>query len=247
MHRVILAIGLVLVALPATADECLPCPPPEPPPPVWIGSIDFSYLATAGNSEAKTFGLATRWARQPTPWGAELEALANRAESGGAKTAERIFGGVRSKRAVGDRYELFAGLSYERDQFAGFDSRVVLETGGLQRVLTGPVHELNFDLGLTWTREEPVTGPGSDYVGGIAGARYAWKINNSATFRERLVLYPDFEDSSDWRLRSETSLETALASSWALRVSYLLTRDNVPPPGFEKDDSATSVSLVWKR
>ena len=28
---------------------------------------------------------------------------------------------------------------------------------------------------------------------------------------------------------------------------YLFTRDNLPAPGFEKDDSTTAVSLVWKR
>ena len=41
--------------------------------------------------------------------------------------------------------------------------------------------------------------------------------------------------------------DAALASSWALRSSYLFTRDNLPAPGFEKDDATTAVSLVWKR
>ena len=69
----------------------------------------------------------------------------------------------------------------------------------------------------------------------------------TATFRERLLYFPNFDDSDDWRWRSETTLEAALAASWAIRVGYLYTRDNVPAPGFEKSDSSTSVSLVWKR
>ena len=71
--------------------------------------------------------------------------------------------------------------------------------------------------------------------------------SDAASFRERLVFYPNFDESDDWRLRSETSFDAAFAASWALRVSYLYTRDNLPAPGFEKADGSTAVSLVWKR
>jgi putative salt-induced outer membrane protein len=247
MTRAAVTLCLLLLAAPATAQETCPCPPPPPPPPLWTGSIGFSYLATSGNSDSETIGLTVGFAREPTPWGLEIQALANRAESDGEKTAERIFASLRGKRALGERYQLFAGVSYESDEFAGFDSRTVLESGVLWRALAGPVHKLDFDLGLAWTDEEPVLGAGFDYFGGIAGVTYVWKINALATFRERLAYYPNFDESADWRLRSETSLEAALASAWALRVGYLFFRDNVPAPGFEKDDSTTSVSLVWKR
>lgn len=247
MNRVLLTLGLLWLAAPVAAQETCPCPPAPPPPPLWTGSVGFSYLATSGNSDSQTVGLTAGIARQPTPWGLEIQALANRAESEGEKTAERLFAGVRGKRALGERLQLFSGVSYERDVFAGFDSRLLLESGAIWRALTGPVHELDFDLGLVWTDEQPVRGPGFDYLGALAGLTYAWKISTAASLRERLVAYPSFDDSKDWRLRSETSLEAALASSWALRVAYLFTRDNVPAEGFEKDDSATSVSLVWKR
>lgn len=239
-------LGLLCLAAPVTAQDTCPCPPPEPTP-LWTGSVAFSYLATSGNSESETIGLAAAFARQPTPWGLEVQALANRAESEGEKTAERTLAGLRGKRALGARFQLFAGASYERDVFAGFDSRFVVESGGIWRALAGPVHELDLDAGLVWTDEEPVTGPGFDYVGALAGLTYTWKPNAVATFRERLVGYPSFDDSDDWRLRSESSLEAALAASWALRVGYLFTRDNVPAAGFEKDDSTMSASVVWKR
>ncbi|HET9767574.1 MAG TPA: DUF481 domain-containing protein [Thermoanaerobaculia bacterium] len=249
MIRAILGLSVLLslLAAPVAAQDTCPCPPEAPPPPLWTGSVGLSYLATAGNSESETIGLAAAFARQPTPWGLEVQARADRAESEGEKTAERLFGGLRGKRAFGERFELFAGASYERDVFAGFDSRVVVESGGVWKALRGPVHELAFDFGPTWTDEEPVVGPGFDYVGALAGLTYAWKISANATFRERLVVYPSFDDSDDWRLRSETAVEAALASSWALRAGYLFNRDNAPGPGFEKDDSTTSVSLVWKR
>jgi putative salt-induced outer membrane protein YdiY len=242
-----LLLLLLLLTTPVAAQDSCPCPPPPPPPPLWTGSLGFSYLATSGNSDSSTVGLTTSWARKATPWGAELQATVTRAEAEGKKTAERLYGAVRGKRALGERLELFTGLSYERDPFAGFDSRVVGEVGGLWKAWRGPVHLLDFDLGLTWTREEPTSGSSRDYPGALAGATYTWVISKTSSFRERLVLLPNFDDSDDWRLRAETSLEAALASAWALRLGFLATRDNQPTPGFEKDDTATSISVVWKR
>jgi putative salt-induced outer membrane protein len=238
----------VVLAVPAAGQDPCPCPEPAPPPPpLWTGSIGLSYLSNSGNSESDSLGLSASFARQPTPWGLEVSVLANRAETDGVKSAERYFAELRGKRALGDRYELFAGGGYERDKFAGFDSRTVLEAGGIWRAVDRKRQRLAFDLGLTWTSESPVAGERLESFGAVAGLEWNWKLSETASFRERLVYYPNFDDSEDWRLRSETSLEAALASSWALRLSYLVTRDNLPAPGFERTDTATSVSLVWKR
>jgi len=245
-----LAVAVLLVvaaAHAARAEGTCPCPEEKPPPPLWTGSAGVSYNATSGNTDTSGLGLDVTVNRQPTPWGLEIRALANRAETDGVKTAERYFGGLRGKRALGERNELFLGGSWSRDRFAGFDSRVVLEAGDTFKALLGPVHELSFDVGLTWTEEDPVAAEKDSFAGALLGAAYVWKFTDTASFRERVRFFPSFEDSSDWRLTSETAIEAAIAAEWALRVSYLYARDNVPPDGFGKDDSATAVSLVWKR
>jgi putative salt-induced outer membrane protein len=247
--------ALTIAAAPIAAQEpagaaqepLCPCPPPAPPPPLWTGSLGLSYLATTGNSETETLGLSTAWDRRSTPWGIELRALAHRAETERETTAERYLASVRGKRALSDRHELFAGLVHERDEFAGFDQRSIVEGGALWRALVGPVHELAFDAGLTWTSEDRLDGTDDEWTGAVAGVAWAWKITPAAALRERLLFYPNFDDSDDWRLTSETALDAALADSWALRVSYLVQRDNRPPAGFEETDTSTAVSLVWKR
>lgn len=246
-----LALGVApLVAQDAAEkpqEALCPCPPPAPPPPDWTGSLALSYLATTGNSETETIGFSTAWDRRPAPWGVEIRALAHRAETDGEATAERYLASVRGKRALSDRLELFAGLVHERDEFAGFDQRSIVESGAIWRALTGPVHELAFDAGLTWTTEDRLDGTDDDWLGAVAGVAWAWQITPAAALSERLLLYPSFDDSDDWRLTSETALEAALADAWALRVSYLVQRDNQPPAGFEETDTSTGVSLVWKR
>lgn len=231
----------------APREALCPCPPPAPPPPAWTGSLALSYLATTGNSETETVGFDTAWDRRPTPWGLEFRALAHRAETDGSATAERYLASVRGKRALSDRLELFAGLVHERDEFAGFDQRSIVESGVLWRALVEPDHELELDAGLTWTTEDRLDGSDDDWLGAVAGLAWGWKISSNATLRERLLFYPNFDDSADWRLSSETALEAALAAAWALRVAYLVQHDDRPPAGFEETDTSTSVSLVWKR
>jgi putative salt-induced outer membrane protein len=244
----ILVVAALALPRAGVAQDTCPCPPPEPPPPLWTGSLGLSYLASSGNTETSSLGMLASFARKPTPWGVEGSAVVNHAESEGEETADRTFAGLRGTRAFGDRWQAFAGLSYEKDRFAGFDRRMVAELGGTYKVLTGPKHELALDAGLTWTDEDPVTEvEANSYFGGVLGAAYALKISDSATFRERLLFFPDFDDSDNWRFTSDTALEATIISSWALRVGYYYARDNVPPLGFEKSDSTTSVSVVWKR
>ena len=241
-----LALALATAAA-AVAADC-PCPPAAPPPPpLWTGSLGFSYLATSGNTDSSSLGLTGTAARQPTPWGLEVSALANRAESDGEETAERLFGSFKARRAVGEAFELFGGLIWERDRFAGFDSRALVSLGGTWKPLRGPAHELSFDGGLTWTEEDPVVGDDDGYAGALLGGTWVWHFTATASLREKALFFPSFSDSTNWRATSDTALEAALASAWALRVGYFYSRDNLPAAGFGKSDATTSVSLVWKR
>src|SRR3954469_15401992 len=116
----LVACGLLLtVGSPgARAADTRPCPEEKPPPPLWTGSAGLSYNATSGNTDTSSLGFTATVARQPTPWGLELTALVNHAESDGETTAERLFGGIRGKRAIGEPNELFLGGSWGRDRFA---------------------------------------------------------------------------------------------------------------------------------
>ena len=250
VRRATLALAVLLLAVPAQSQETCPCPPPEPPAPpkpVWTGSIGFSYLASKGNTNSESGGLTADLNRRPKPWGLDFDLNAKRVEEEGETTTERFYAGLRGERSVGERFEVFGGLVWERDVFSGLESRYLIETGWTWLTLRGPVLELDFDLGVTYADEDPTVGPGTDPIGGVAGLDFVWNMSESATFREELVVHPSFEDGEDWRMRTKTTLETSLIGSWAFRVTYLFERDNLPVEGFEPEDVTLSASLVWKR
>lgn len=207
-------------------------------------SLGLAYLATSGNSDSSTFGLDLKFEQQTGPWGLETVASFMRAEMDGELTAERYAVGARGKREVAERWQVFLGASGLKDEFAGLDSRLVLESGLTFQALKNDAHEVSVDAGVAWNREKRVTGDSESYIAGIAGARYQWTITENSAFTQRVVFYPSFDDSKDWRLESESALQASLSARTALKLAYQVRRDNRPVPGFKKTDTATVASLV---
>jgi putative salt-induced outer membrane protein len=238
IHRSALVCLLaVLLAVPVLGAE-------EPPKPPWSGSLGLSFLSTTGNSQTQSLGFDLGVKRIPDPWGLEIVGKYLHSSKDGTTDAERSLLSVRAMRSLNERWSVFGGISVERDTFAGIDLRAFVEGGATYKLLTGPVHELAFDGGLTWTRENQTTGTDRSFLGGILGLAYQWKLSGTASLTERLRFYPDFDQTSAWRVTSETALKAALTGHLALQFGYDFRYSNEPVPGFHATDTATTVSLV---
>ena len=207
-------------------------------------SLGLSYLATSGNSSSQTGGLDFLYKHKFDPWGLEVDANYLRAEQDGNLTAKKIFLGVRGSRALDADFDLFAAVSYLQDQFAGLDPRLLVAGGVTYKFLKGPEHELAFDVGLTWTRDDLVTDGSTSYAGAIGAARYTWNISKTAKFTEDLAFYPSFKQGSDWRFESATGVQASVSTAVALKFTYGVRYANRPVPGFRKTDTQTAASLV---
>ena len=248
-----LMIGLVagLAAIPVLAQE--EGGEEAAPEPLWESALGLSYVATTGNTETSSFGLDFKAARRPTPWGLDLVATFTRAEENENLTAEQYLVGGRALRRLNDRWSAFAGLSWARDTFAGYDGRWIAEAGVEYLALESARHTLSFDLGLTWTTEDRIFvdelteeefTESFDWLGAVAGLAYEWTISDSASLTERLLYYPNFDDSSDWRLASETALKASLTEMLALQLSYQIRYRNLPIDDNESTDTTTRMSVV---
>ncbi len=233
-------VAILLVALPSAqaADG------------EWSGALGLSYNSTTGNSSTSSMGLDFGLKLQPNPWGAEFALSWLRSESDGATTADRLTGRARAQREVDQYWLVFAGLSGEKDEFAGYDLRAFLEVGATYKILLGPKHELSADGGLARTHENQVdppegTGEDLDYWGGLLGISYAWHFSATGALTERAVLYPNFDDSSNWRLISDTAVQAKISDKLALKIAYQYKFANQPPAGKDSTDTTTTASVVW--
>jgi putative salt-induced outer membrane protein len=251
--KICLMVGLVaaLAAWPAMAQEA--GAEEEAPEPNWKNEVGLSYVGTTGNTDTSSFGLDYKGERKPTPWGLNLVAMFTRAENEGVVTAEQYLVGARGLRQLNDRWSLFAGLSWARDPFAGFDSRYIAEAGAEFLAVNTDRHKLSFDAGLTWTNEDQIRFDDEtqsevidsvSWFGGVAGLKWDWAFSKNAGLSQRLLYYPNFDESADWRLASDTSVTASLTKMLALQVSYLLRYRNQPIDNLEKTDTTTKVSVV---
>lgn len=213
----------------------------------WSGSIGLSYLSTGGNTDTESIGFALAANREPEPWGYELAAQFDRADQDGVTTSERSLASARAKRALGERWNVFAGASWEQEEFSGIDTRTLIELGGTYEALTGPTHLLAFDLGVTWTDEDRLEPePDADWIGGLAGLSYEWKISDGASFTQRIAYFPNFDLSDDWRARAISAVTAAINERLALQVGYELRYRNEPLGDNDDTDTTTKVSLVFQ-
>lgn len=235
-------LGLGLATTTTAQDAPASAPPPEPN---WKGSLGLSYLATSGNSDTETLGLDFALDRKPTPWGLALRASYNRSEKDGETNAERAYAGARALRNLSARWELFGGLSGEQDEFSGIDLRTLVEAGAVYRALLGPEHFLSLDGGLTFTDEDRLAPAIDDsFLGGVFGLGYEWKFGENAALKQRLVYFPNFETSDDWRLESITALAASLTRGLGIQLSYEVRYRNQPIGANDDTDTTSKVSLV---
>lgn len=215
--------------------------------PLWTGNLGLAYLSTTGNSDTTTFGLDLELVRRPTPWGMELEATTHRAEEDGELTAERYAVQGRATRALGERWQLFAGVGGEKDEFAGYELQTYIDGGGTYAMVVTPTHDLSLDVGLRWTDEDRIE-PESDvdFLSALVGAKYTWTMSDTSSLSQDVMVVPNLDESSDWRLSSLTALEAAINSRFAVKLSYEVRYRNEPVDELDGTDTSTKVSLVVK-
>jgi putative salt-induced outer membrane protein len=251
-------LALSFSTIPAIAEEE---GAEETPEPLWTNALGLSYVGTSGNTDTSSLGLDFASERRPTPWGLNLIATFTRAEDNGKITAEQYLVGGRALRQLNDHWSLFAGLSWAKDTFGGFDSRIIAEAGAEYLLVKTDKHTLSVDAGLTWTSEDqlksrevapPVDPPlfeeyteSIDWFGGVAGLTWDWAFSKNASLAQRLLYYPNFDDGSDWRLASDTAVKAALTKLMALQFSYLVRYRNEPIEDRDDTDTTTKVSVVF--
>ncbi|MDW7644428.1 MAG: DUF481 domain-containing protein [Desulfuromonadales bacterium] len=211
----------------------------------WSDEAELSYVDTSGNTEVTTLSAknklqATLTERILATW--KLQALYG--ETDGEKTAESYMTELRGDYALSERLYTFGAAGWLQDKFAGIDSRYTFGLGIGYKFLDGPKHFLRGEAGLTYTMDEYTDGSSEEYLGGRLFGEYQYQFTEKNRFSQTLEYLPDFENSDNWLLNSETALIAALNSFLSMKTSYVVKYDNEPAPGSEKTDRILGVALV---
>ena len=246
MKRWILIIGVIcaLGSIPVFAQEEAEAEEKEPK---WVGSLGLAWVATSGNTDTSSIGLDFGLESKPAPWGFTFAARGNLAEDRGVQTAENYLVSARAVRKLAERWDVYGGLAWAKDPFAGFDSQSVASAGAIYTAVASERHLLTFDGGLAYTWEDRIPpNEDVDFAGGLLGLSWEWKLGANSKLTERLVYLPNFDDSADWRLNSITAIEAAINEWLALRFGYDIRHRNQPIGDADSTDTTSTASVVFK-
>ena len=237
----------------ALLTAALPCGlvAQEPPERGWSWSAQLTTVWVSGNSESSTFGLGSTLRRAAERNELKFEAGAIRTdaalktrravgtaasfeieeEEDNRKTAEAYFTRARYDRTIGSGLVWFGGADWQRNTFAGIDSRLLFASG-VGRVWADQENfRLKTDLSATYTFEQHVVenpaAPNS-----FAGLRYSAdlmrRLTSTTIWESSLISDLNVEDTEDVRLDFTNALPIAISTRLSLKPSLQLLWYNRP-------------------
>ena len=210
---------------------------------------DISFVKTGGNTDVTTLGLADKveWKtssrftiKQNFSWvyGDDEDVISTNA----------LLAGIRGEYGLSSRVLLFLGFNYDYDMFSGVKRRFEEYFGLGFNAIDHPRNLLRLEAGLSQFQEWEL---GTDDAYNFTAARlaldYKHLFTEKAYFQQILELHPNFDNSDDYRLRSETSLVAPLTGGIAIKVSYNLKYRGVPPEDVETTDTVfrTGIQITY--
>jgi putative salt-induced outer membrane protein YdiY len=214
----------------------------------WAAKAEVSYVVTGGNTSTSALSLGTTFSRT---WTNDTLQFRSYILTSNATTTSRIARGTeedfdivetRTTRKVAENYLLAgqydrkifdgltgqAGLSWDRNRFAGVDDRFIFTAGLGLGMIAKPRTQVKTSAGLTFTRRQYV---GQD-MESFAGMRFALageqKILDSSSFSTAFVFDDNLKYGKDWRFDWANSVSASISKSLALKVSLRTLFANVP-------------------
>lgn len=209
----------------------------------WSGDVAAGFLATSGNSETRSLNgkLAIGYAQER--WKNAFLATALSSSDNDSTTAERYTVGNKLDYNFTEHDYLFGALEWEKDLFGGVRERTSETVGYGRRVLTGPVHALDLEVGAGARQTKAaVTGEREEDLIGRAAGKYVWTISDTSSFSQTLKV--ESGDSNTFT-ESVSELKLAIVGNLHALLSYTIRNNSDVPAGTEKTDTFTAVNLAY--
>ena len=214
----------------------------------WAATAEISYVVTGGNTATSALSLGTSFSRK---WTKDTLLFKSYILTSDAKETTRTARGTETDfeileetvtRKVAENYLLAgqydrrirdgivaqAGLSWDRNRFAGVDDRVILTTGLGYNVVDKKRTQLKTSAGLTYTMRQYVGQSTESFAGFRLTASGEQKVLESSSLVTQFVFDDNLNRTSDWRFDWANSVSASISKSMALKVSLRTLYTHVP-------------------
>ncbi len=206
-------------------------------------SVALGYVGTSGNTEITTLNTELLLTYREDDWTHNVEFRSLNSRENGVGKAERYV--VRDKsdyRLMDEDKYLYVQGSFTDDRFSGFDYQAVISAGYGQYFIRNDIHTLEGFAGIGY-RQNDEKGVGTEgEVVLTLGEEYDWAISETSSLTQDLT----FEIGDKRTITTfAIGLESNILERISTRIAFEFRNTSDVPPGVEKTDTETSISLVY--
>jgi putative salt-induced outer membrane protein len=220
----------------------------------WQGAANLSIAVTSGNSENTSIGTGINLAR-PTrtdKTALYLNTVYSHDNVQGITTADSTNAGLRYDHNVNPKLFVFGTLDFATDSLQDLDLRTVTGGGFGWHAMAKPNRQLDVLGGIVWTHESYSAVAGvlpaipamtNSFAALDFGEQYTQKFGKGTIFTEQAYIFPDLQDTSQYRATVNAALSTKINSflSWQTAFSDVYVTN--PPNGTKDNDIVLTTGI----
>jgi len=204
----------------------------------------IGFVNTTGNAQITSVSVDQALKFSRGPWALRQTFGTVYGENAGQVNTSLWRANLRGDRSFGEVASLFVLSAWDRNTFAGIDSRLEESLGLALKAITSERRTLSFEVGggavQQWSGRE---GGYETFPSARASSTYRQNFTSTAYIQQAIEVLPNLQESRDLRINTESSLVAPISSNIGLKMSYVIRYDGLPQPGFKTTDGILTTGL----
>ncbi|HEY2850481.1 MAG TPA: DUF481 domain-containing protein [Gemmatimonadaceae bacterium] len=204
---------------------------------------DLGYVSATGNTNVTTLTVGDKIVHTNGRWMfTQLGTYVN-GETDNKESANQLLLAARADFALRPRISVFVGSTFERNSFAGFNSRTDEIAGLAWQAIAASRDSARLDVGGVATQESDVDSVMQSYPSARAALSYKHQFSKLAYFHQFLEYIPNLKTSGSYRFNTESALVAPISTHIGIKLAYAIRFDSRPQPTFGTTDRLLTTGI----
>lgn len=208
---------------------------------IWSGNIEVGGTRSTGATSSLGAFASVSLERATIDWSHRLVASANIQQTNGETSAERLLASWQPNYRFSKQAYAFGLAQYERDPFAGYDTRTTLGLGMGYRPLNTSTLKLELEGGPAIRYTAPIDSFDRTQLVGRGSLNLRWQVAPTIKLTQQTAIFLESGASS---AVATTALDTKLIGKLKSRISYNVQYEGNTPPGTDSLSTQSRVTFL---
>ncbi|MBB6227431.1 putative salt-induced outer membrane protein [Polymorphobacter multimanifer] len=208
----------------------------------WKGSGEVGGFASSGNTNTQGVALGVNLSKETRQWKHAARGFVDYQRQDGVVSRERYLASYQGNYNINPSMFSLLAVSYEKDEFSGFEHRFSQSLGIGQKLVAGPRLLATVEGGPALRQTQFTDGLNETNFAARVAGNVRWQLS------ERLKLTEDasyFYDGNNNSLQALTALNAKINGSLTARLSHQINTESNPPLGRRNSDQVSRGTIVY--